>query len=153
MASREGGIEGAENRRSRPLSEEERRTAMWCHLSSISGLLIPGANILAPLFFWLSKKDSSRFVNFHGKESLNFQLNMLLFSLLSCPFCCAGVAVVPFTGWNGTGETVTWSGLAVGIGVVCIITLYEIVVSVIAAIKANEGVWHRYPFLLFRFFK
>ncbi len=153
MASGDGGIERGENRRKRPLTEEERRTAMWCHLSSISGLLVPGANILAPLFFWLSKKDTSRFVNFHGKESLNFQINMLLFSLISCPFCCAGVAVVPVTGWNATGETVTWSGLAVGIGIIGIITIYEIVVSIIAGVKANEGEWHRYPFLLFRLFK
>ena len=152
MAS-QPGEETPEKSTRRPLSLEEKRTAMWCHLSSLSGIIIPGFNILAPLLCWLSRKDSSRFVNFHGKESLNFQFNMLLYSLVACPFCCAGVAVVPITGWDSTGETVTWSGLAIGIGIIVVFTIYEIVVSVIAGIKANEGEWHRYPFLLFRLFK
>ncbi|CAN5504457.1 DUF4870 domain-containing protein [soil metagenome] len=141
------------NLRSGPLDEAEKRTAMWCHLSSMAGLLVPGANILAPLCCWLTKKDSSPFVNFHGKESLNFQINMLLYSLIACPFCCAGVGVVPFTGWDETGQSLTWGGLALGIGLIVIITLFEIVVSIMAGIKAYEGVWHRYPFLVIRFFK
>src|SRR5882762_7456018 len=103
--------EVSENTASRPLKPEERRTAMWCHLSSLAGFVIPGANILAPLFCWLSKKDSSRFVNFHGKESLNFQINMLLYSLFSCPFCCAGLAVVPFIGSSLTGQSLMWGSV------------------------------------------
>src|SRR5258707_7370789 len=95
----------------RPLTTEEKRTAMWCHLSSLSGMIITGFNILAPLFCWLSRKDSSRFVNFHGKESLNFQINMLLYSLLCCPFCCTGFGIALFTGWSLTGQTAMWGGM------------------------------------------
>jgi uncharacterized protein len=137
----------------RPLSTEEKRTAMWCHLSSLSGIVIPGCNILAPLLCWLSRKDSSRFVNFHGKESLNFQINMLLYSLICCPFCCAGFAVIPFTGWTMTGQSAMWGGVGISIVFVSVLTLYEIVISVVAGIKANEGEWYRYPYVLYRFFK
>lgn len=137
----------------RPLSTEEKRTAMWCHLSSLSGIVIPGFNILAPLLCWLSRKDSSRFVNFHGKESLNFQINMLLYSLFCCPFCCAGFVVIPFTGWTTTGQSAMWGGVGISIAVVSVLTLYEIVISVVAGIKANEGEWYRYPYVLYRFFK
>jgi uncharacterized Tic20 family protein len=136
-----------------PLSTEEKRTAMWCHLSSLSGIVLPGANILAPLFCWLSRKDTSRFVNFHGKESLNFQINMLLYSFLCCPFCCAGLGAGPVIGWNLTGQSITWGGLGLAFVFVSILSLYELVISIVAGIKANEGAWYRYPYVLFRFFK
>ena len=112
---------------------------MWCHLSSLAGLIIPGANILLPLLCWLSRKDTSRFVNFHGKESLNFQINMLLYSLFCCPCCCAGVGVVPLAGWSMTGQSVTWGGIGLSAAYLGVLTLYEIVISIIAGIKANEG--------------
>ena len=138
---------------SRALSTEEKQTAMWCHLSSLAGILLPGANILAPLLCWMSKKDSSRFVNFHGKESLNFQINMLLYSLFSCPFCCAGLAAFPLLGMDVAGQSVTWGGLGLSIVYITIITIYEVIISILASIKANSGEWYRYPFVLYRFFK
>jgi uncharacterized Tic20 family protein len=147
------GEETPEKPARRPLTMEEQRTAMWCHLSSLSGLVIPGFNILAPLFCWLSRKDSSRFVNFHGKESLNFQINMLLYSLFACPFCCAGLGVLAFTGMTLTGQSAAWAGMGVSFVFLGMLTIYEIIISVVAGIKASEGVWYRYPYVLYRFFK
>jgi uncharacterized protein len=153
MASESSGTDAPRDADS--LTEEEKRTAMWCHLSALLGIFLPlpGVNVLAPLHFWRSGKETSRFVNFHGKESLNFQINMLLYSLLCCPFCCAGPVVPFFTGWNSVGKMATFGGLGLGILWIAIVTLFEIVVSVLASIKANEGEWYRYPYLLFRFFK
>ena len=112
---------------------------MWCHLSSLVGLILPGANILAPLFCWLSKKDSSRFVNLHGKESLNFQINMFLYSLLCCPFCCAGAIAYPIVGWSKEGQVVTWSGLGLSIVVIGALSIYEIVISIICGHQSQRG--------------
>jgi uncharacterized protein len=154
MASRSGGKEEGGRSASRPLSTEEKRTAMWCHLSSLAGLIIPGASILAPLFCWLSKKDSSRFVNFHGKESLNFQINMLLYSIISCPFCCAGgLCFLLFSDRSPASFTAIGGGIVLTFVFVGAIALFEIVVSIFAGVKANEGDWYRYPYVLFRFFK
>jgi uncharacterized Tic20 family protein len=147
------GEESPEKPVRRPLSTEEKRTAMWCHLSSLSGIVIPGFNILAPLFCWLSRKDSSRFVNFHGKESLNFQINMLLYSLFACPFCCGGFGVFVASGATETGQSSAWIGIGISFAYLGILTIYEIFISVIAGVKANEGEWYRYPYVLYRFFK
>ena len=93
-------------------------------------------------------------MNFHGKESLNFQINMLLYSLFACPFCCAGLGVALAVGWSTTsGQSVTWGGIALSVAFFSALGLYEIIISVLAGVKANEGVWYRYPWVLFRFFK
>lgn len=60
-------------------SERDRNLAMLCHLSSLSGFLIPFGNILGPLVFWLIGKGDSDFVDAHGKASLNFQFSITLF--------------------------------------------------------------------------
>ena len=87
----QSGEEGPKlSTQSRQLTPEELRTAMWCHLSSLAGVVLPlpGANVFGPLGCWLSRKDKSRFVNFHGKESLNFQINMLFYGLI----CAANIS-------------------------------------------------------------
>ncbi|HEV8059380.1 MAG TPA: DUF4870 domain-containing protein [Gemmataceae bacterium] len=152
MASQRSGKE-ADRNASSSLSDEEKRTAMWCHLSSLAGVVVPTANIMAPLYCWLSRKETSRFVNFHGKESLNFQINMLLYSLLGCPFCCVSLGAVPLMGWTAKSLTVAGGGLGLCFLLFAALMLYEIVISVFAGIKANEGEWYRYPYVLFRFFK
>ena len=153
MASQSERRNGENNSVTRPLTAAEKQTAMWCHLSSLAGILLPGANILAPLLCWLSKKDTSRFVNFHGKESLNFQINMLVYSLFACPFCCAGLGGLPLLGATAAGHSVTWGGLGLTFVYVTILTIYELIISIFAGIKANEGEWYRYPYVLYRFFK
>lgn len=106
-----------------PKSAEERKWAMLVHFSALSGLVIPFGNLLGPLVVWLLKKDQSVFVDDQGKEALNFQLSMLIYSLIS------GLLVI------------------VGIGIVLlgIIGILVLVLSVMAGIKANEGVYYRYP--------
>ena len=60
-------------------------------------------------------------------------------------------------GWSTTaGQSLTWGGiilLMVSGAFFGILAIYEIIISVLAGVKANEGVWYRYPGVLFRFFK
>ena len=69
-----------------PLStptSDERTFAILSHILAI----VPGIGIFGPLVIWLIKKDESSFVEANAKESLNFQLTMLIcfivFSLIS----------------------------------------------------------------------
>ena len=62
----------------RPTSDE-RTWAMLCSPERVFGLFrssIPFASVIGPLVVWLLKKDSSAFVDEHGKESINFQITM-----------------------------------------------------------------------------
>ena len=111
--------------------EEARRWAMLCHLSALVGLLGNGIGfLLAPLIVWLVKKDSDPFVDDQGKEAVNFQLTMMIGVLIG-----AVTAII-----------------MVGIVILLAVLVLAVVFPIIAAIKANEGVYYRYP-LTIRFIK
>src|SRR5438067_1415460 len=57
------------------LTSEEKTWGMLCHLSTLLAYAAGGLTFIGPLVCWLIKKDTSKFVDYHGKESLNFQLN------------------------------------------------------------------------------
>ncbi|UUO06371.1 DUF4870 domain-containing protein [Blastopirellula sp. J2-11] len=113
-------------------TSEQRTLAMLCHLLVFSGYVvpIPLVNVLAPLTMWLIKKDESQFIDHHGRESINFQLSVLIYAvpcgILTCLF-------------------------GVGIVLAILLAAFAIVAPIIAAVKANEGVWYEYP-LCIRFF-
>ena len=69
-------------RRSRP--PRKRISALWtvlCHASAFLGFFIPAAgHVLGPLLVWLLKRDESPEIDAHGKESLNFQLSMFIYT-------------------------------------------------------------------------
>jgi uncharacterized Tic20 family protein len=104
-------------------NQEARNWAMFTHLSTFAGHLFPFANIFVPLILWSLKKDQMPFVNDQGKEVMNFQITMtiaLAVAALSI-FVLVGFVLLP----------VVW--------------LFDVVVTIIGAIKANEGVAYRYP--------
>ena len=79
---------------------------MACHLSSLVtfGLAFLMFGFALPLAIWLYKRETDPFVDHHGKESLNFELNVLFWYLISIPlsFCLIGIpmllAIFPFRG-------------------------------------------------------
>jgi len=106
------------------IPESERQWGLFSHLSSLLGFLgIPLLNIIAPLVMWQIKKDTMPFGSEQAKEALNFQLSMLLYLIIS--------VVLIF--------------IAIGIILVPIVIVFDLVFTIIAAIKANDGVAYRYP--------
>lgn len=103
---------------------------MLCHVASFAGYVVPFGNVVGPLIAWQIKKDTSEFVNHHGKESLNFQITITIAMLVSI------VLVL----------------LLVGIFLLFIIPIFQVAFVIIAAIKAAQGEWYRYP-LTIRFIK
>lgn len=103
---------------------------MLCHVLAFSGLIIPFGNILGPLILWLMKRSENPSVDAHGKESLNFQISMTIWTIL----CWATFIVL--------------IGFVLGPAAV----LTNIVLTIIASIKASNGELYRYP-LTIRFIK
>ncbi len=60
----------------------EKNTATFTHLSALTQYCIPLGNYIFPILIWSSKKDKSEFVDYNGKQVLNFQLSILLYSLV-----------------------------------------------------------------------
>lgn len=107
--------------------KQERTWAMVCHLAGLAIFVIPFfGNIIGPLVVWLIKKDESSFVDDQGKESLNFQISITIYSLVSCLLLVVGIGFL----------------LLGALGVIFIVLI------IIAAIKANEGEKFRYPLIL-----
>lgn len=64
-------------------TSNEKSIGSLIHLSTLSQYLIPFGNYLFPLLLWSSKKEKSAFIDYTGKQALNFQLSMLLYSLIA----------------------------------------------------------------------
>ncbi len=108
-------------------SEKLARTwAMLCHLTALIGLLVPLGFVLGPLIVWLIKRAEFPIVNDQGKESLNFQITMLI-----------GIVI-----------GIVLSAVIIGMFIIPAVLLYDIVMVVVASVKANSGVQYRYPFAL-----
>lgn len=106
-------------------SSEQRQWAMFAHLSALLGVLIPipGGNMLGPLIIWLVQKEKMPFVDDQAKEALNFQITVFGAVLISM------LAML----------------ILVGFLLIFVVGLGALVFTIIAAIKANEGVAYRYP--------
>lgn len=110
--------------------KDERLWGMLCHLLSFSGYIIPFGSVLGPLIIWMIKKDEMPFVDDQGKESLNFQLTMLIAVIISAILCF----------------------VLIGFLLLGVVLIFQIVVVIMASIKANDGVKYRYPYTI-RFLK
>lgn len=60
----------------------EKNIATFTHLSTLGQYFIPFGNFIFPIVIWSSYKDKSEYANHHGKQALNFQLSLLLYTLV-----------------------------------------------------------------------
>ncbi len=105
---------------------DERLWAMLAHLSSIVASFLGGLSVLGPLIVWLIFKDKSSYVDYHGKEALNFQILMTVI-FVGCLF--AGIITC-----------------GVGFVILPVVWIADVVLVIIAGIAANNGEMYRYPF-------
>ncbi|MCL2906137.1 DUF4870 domain-containing protein [Shewanella fodinae] len=105
------------------LPKQERDMGMLVHLATFAGYLIPFGNILGPLIVWLMKREDSAFVDACGRNTLNFQISMLIYY---------AVAIV-------------LAFLLIGFFLIGLLVLLNVIFTIIAAIKASEGKVFKYP--------
>lgn len=115
-----------ENQQLEPVSKDDRKWAMLCHLSALAGFLIPFGSVIGPLIIWLIKKDEMPIVNEHGRKALNFQITMAIAYLLCfmLMFVVVGVILLP------------------------VVAIFSFVMVIIASVKANDGKEFTYPLSL-----
>ena len=115
-------------------NKDARTWGMLCHLAGLGWLifwLVPFiGGVICPLILWQIKKNEYSFVDEQGKEAVNFQISMLIYWIVAALLCftCIGVVLVP------------------------IVFVVDVVLAIVAAIKAGEGRSYRYPFCI-RFIK
>ena len=107
-------------------TQDERTWGMLAHLTAFAGLLIPLGSVIGPLVVWLIKRDQSEFVADQGKEALNFNISVLLAGVV------CGILV--------------WIFIGILLGVA--LFFYWLAMTIVAGIKANEGMRYRHSFTL-----
>jgi len=105
-------------------SSQVRQWAMFCHFAAFLGLIFPFGNLLGPLIIWQLKKETDPFIDAQGKEALNFQITVAL-AMVACFFLML---------------------LIIGFALIGLVGVGALVLTIIAGIKANDGVAYRYPF-------
>ncbi|WP_209403183.1 DUF4870 domain-containing protein [Pseudozobellia sp. WGM2] len=65
--------------------ETNNQLLVLTHLSQLLTYVTGFGGLLVPLVIWLTTKDSVAGMDEHGKAIVNFQLSMLLFTILSIP--------------------------------------------------------------------
>jgi uncharacterized Tic20 family protein len=75
-------------------NNHQKNIATFIHLSTFSRFIIPLGNFIGPIILWVANKDKSEFVDAHGKQAINFQISILLYSIV------IGLLTVPFFVFN-----------------------------------------------------
>jgi len=107
-------------------SDDQKIWGMFAHLSAFFFFFVPLGNILGPLAIWLVKKKEFPFVEDQGKEALNFQLSFTLYAFIAA-------LLIP---------------VFIGIGLLIAVAIVDLVFTIVAGIKAKDGIYYRYPFTL-----
>ncbi|SDS62240.1 hypothetical protein SAMN04515667_2591 [Formosa sp. Hel1_31_208] len=140
------------------LDNHQKNIATFIHLSTFSRFIIPLGNYIGPIVLWMVNKDKSEFIDNHGKQAINFQISILLYTLiigtLTIPFFIFkffnGLDFVDFHGFNdfhiNIGEPSPLLFITGGLGFLAIIGfILELVFIVIASLKARDGEIYQYP--------
>ncbi|MCL6272906.1 DUF4870 domain-containing protein [Muricauda sp. 2012CJ35-5] len=149
------------------LTKHERNLSAIIHASTFSKYFIPFGNFILPLILWTANRKDYAFVDYNGKQALNFQISMLLYSIL------VGMISIPFFigflpdlfDWNWFGfhglndlnnlnihinsddfrfGRIFWPAGIAGLLQVALVVI-NVVYTILATIRTNEGQEFKYP--------
>jgi uncharacterized Tic20 family protein len=139
----------------------DKSTATITHLSTLCQYIIPFGGFIFPLLIWSSKKEDSKYIDHHGKQVLNFQLSVLLYSLvillIAIPtFIIWIIKLVDFTkieDHNYTFNEVFLNSNLTGFVIVGIVAtilfallrISEFFLIIYASVKSSNGEYYKYP--------
>jgi uncharacterized Tic20 family protein len=105
-------------------SRDVRTWNVLCHATALAGFFVPWAgHILGPLIVWLAKRNDSPEIDENGKESLNFQISMLIYNVIAGVLCL----------------------ILIGFILLAVLHILNLVLVIVASIQASEGKLYRYP--------
>lgn len=105
-------------------TSDEKLMAMLIYVSSLFTYFI------GPLIIWLLKRDESEFVDYHGKEYLNFVISYSIYLLVS------SILTI----------------VLIGFILAPVVTVLSFIFTIIAAVKSHGGETYQIP-LVIRFIK
>lgn len=106
------------------LKRTDNQLLVITHLSQLLTYATGFGGLITPLILWATQKEQVEGMDAHGKAILNFQLSMLLYSILSVPLI-----------------------LLFGLGILTLIlvAILAFVMPIVNAIKTSNGEMPSYP--------
>ncbi|ETN96511.1 DUF4870 domain-containing protein [Zhouia amylolytica] len=145
------------------ITKHQKTLSAIIHLSTFSKYFIPFGNFILPLVLWTSNKNDSDFVDYNGKQALNFQISILLYSLA---LGAISVIIALFSAWEFVhfvdifehnthqididldnifhlGSGLFFIGI-IGSLLLGLLVL-DVFCTILATIKAKDGIAYKYP--------
>ena len=149
------------------LGKHERNLSAIIHVSTFSKYFIPFGNFILPLILWTANRKEQGFVDQNGKQVLNFQISLLLYSftivVLTVPFIVISIPEIfhigmlnfnSLNGFNGidyrfNANLLKLGALLLPVGIALLaqagLFIMNIVYTILAAIRTSEGQNFKYP--------
>ncbi|MDD8060527.1 MULTISPECIES: DUF4870 domain-containing protein [Shewanella] len=105
------------------VSKQAKDMGLLIHAASFAGYTFPFGSVLGPLIVWLMKRDEYEFANQCGKNCLNFKLSLMIYAMISAVLILVGVGVL----------------------LLAALALLDIICTIIAIVKASDGIAYQYP--------
>tara|TARA_R100001369_G_scaffold90496_1_gene129610 strand:- start:726 stop:1088 length:363 start_codon:yes stop_codon:yes gene_type:complete len=109
------------------LKRTDNQLLVITHLAQLLTYITGFGGLIVPLIIWTTQKDRVDGMDAHGKAILNFQLSIIIYSILSIPL------IIVF---------------GLGILTLILIGILAFVMPIINAIKASNGELPSYPLSL-----
>ena len=107
--------------------KQDNQLLMLTHLSQLIYLVTGFGGLILPLILWIVNKDKVDQMDIHGKIIINFQLNLIIWSLICVP-------LILFCGLGFIG--------------ILVLGILSIILPIINALKASRGETPTYPFTI-----
>lgn len=102
---------------------QENTYLMLMHITQFAGAIVALLGFIVPILMWTTNKDTNENVDKHGKNILNAMISYAVYAVVLC------ITVI-------------------GIPVAIILGVLYAVFVIIAAVKANNGEYWKYPFTI-----
>ncbi len=137
-----------------------KNTSTLLQLSALTQYFFPLGNYIFPVVIWSFKKDESEFVDYNGKQAINFQLSLLLYCLILMVIAVPIFLYSAFTNIDFSFTTdfdVVFNEFTIGeittsiiIGMVAAglafaLKVYEFILIFYAAVKNSNGEKFNFP--------
>ncbi|WP_353778742.1 DUF4870 domain-containing protein [Winogradskyella sp. 3972H.M.0a.05] len=106
---------------------EDRQLLLVTHLCQLLTFITGFGGLIVPLVIWATQKDKVLEMHEHGKAIINFQLSLIIYTIICIPLI-----------------------LAFGLGILGLIVLgvISLVFPIVNAVKASQGELPSYPLSL-----
>ena len=142
------------------VTQDQKNIGSLIHLSTFLKYFFPLANFIVPILIWTSNKEKP-FVDDHGKQAVNFQISLLLYTLIIILVCLPLILIMStdlvsiIETLDHSSHTIRFSEIKNISGYIILFSIiglilfslliFELITVITATLKASKGELYKYP--------